>query len=105
MEKASLNRKNFLPLLIILIIAFAIVGIIYFRISNTMPNSSVSPPSETLGCRCEWNNKYECEGSLDCKTPEGIKAWEKVCECNPAGCGDKCGDAQEGSLMCTQTSC
>ena len=108
------NKRSIIFLTILLVIAVVITGFTYFyskvlKVAPTSPSPAEPTPSSVSGCSCKWNNNYECGGRLDCKSPSGDKSLEKICECNPSGCGSEkgvtCGGFSEGTLACTPDAC
>jgi len=122
-EKSFFQSNKNSILVILLVIAVVVAGFSYFysivlKITPTASQTPTSPettlpteptPSSVSGCSCGWNNNYECGGILECKLPSGENSWEKICECNPSGCGPEkgatCGGFSEGILACTLNTC
>ena len=74
---------------------------------STPPSTPSTEPSKS-SCVCDWKNK-ECIGTLVCKSDSGGGHWEKICSCDPPGCGAAkyigCGSYGEGALSCSQEAC
>jgi len=131
------ERKKLIYISFALVVLLVLVGLFYFYLgalnlatpsnlqgsnvegtsgkssgtSSPSPTTSPtpSPPTEPTkpDCVCDWKNK-ECGGILSCKS-DGVNHWEKICSCDPPGCGAQkginCGNSGEGAMSCSQENC